>query len=271
MDLTHHQTAAGGRWALDGCWLPTGVTLAGLLAAPAAELLATLTSLRTEETATGPLLPPIEAMQEVWASGVTYLRSRDARKAESQVADVYERVYTAERPELFFKAAGWRVVGPGRPIRVRRDSTWNVPEPELTLVANRRGEIVGYTAGNDVSSRDIEGANPLYLPQAKVYNAACALGPSIRLASAAEQTDLPIRLEVWRGGVAQFTGETRTSQIRRGLDELVGFLQRELDFPQGVFLMTGTGIVPPDDTSLQAGDTVRLAVGELWLENPVEG
>jgi len=202
---------------------------------------------------------------------VTYLRSRDARKAESQTADVYERVYTAERPELFYKAGGWRVQGHGQPVRVRADSRWNVPEPELTLVANRHGEIVGYTAGNDVSSRSIEGENPLYLPQAKVYNGACALGPGIRLAAATTMTDLPIKLEVWRGGAARFTGETRTSQIRRGLDELIGFLRRELDFPYGVFLMTGTGIVPPDDTSLQAGDTVRLAVGDLWLENPVEG
>ena len=271
MDLTRHATPTGPRWAIDGFWLPADLTLSQLLATPAAELLPTLTAQRTDEPVVGPLLPPIEPMQEVWASGVTYLRSRDARKAESQVADVYERVYTAERPELFFKAAGWRVVGPGQPIRVRADSTWNVPEPELTLVANRHGEIIGYTAGNDVSSRDIEGANPLYLPQAKVYNASCALGPSIRLAAAAEQTDLPIRLEVWRGDTARFSGETRTSQIRRSLDELVSFLQRELDFPHGVFLMTGTGIVPPDDTSLQPGDTVRLAVGDLWLENPVAG
>ena len=270
MDLTRHQTPAGPRWALDGRWLPADLTLAALLAEPAAAMRATLQAQQPGDPANAPLLAPIETMQEVWAAGVTYLRSRDARKAESQVADVYERVYTAERPELFFKAAGWRVQGPGQPVRVRPDSAWNVPEPELTLVANRHGEIVGYTAGNDVSSRSFEGENPLYLPQAKVYTGACALGPGIRLAEAAAMTDLTIALEVWRGGVAHFSGETSTSQIRRGLDELIGFLRRELDLPYGVFLMTGTGIVPPDSLSLQAGDTVRLAVGELWLENPVE-
>jgi 2-dehydro-3-deoxy-D-arabinonate dehydratase len=270
MDLTRHQTPAGARWALDGYWLPADLTLAALLGAPAAALVPTLQRARTAEPAAGPLLPPIEPMQEVWASGVTYLRSRDARKAESQVADVYERVYTAERPELFFKSAGWRVQGHGQPIRVRADSAWNVPEPELTLVANALGEIVGYTAGNDISSRSIEGENPLYLPQAKVYNGACALGPSLRLASPAEMSDLPIRLEVWRDAAAAFTGETRTSQIQRSLDELVSFLRRELAFPHGVFLMTGTGVVPPDSTSLRPGDTVRLSVGDLWLENPVE-
>jgi 2-dehydro-3-deoxy-D-arabinonate dehydratase len=207
----------------------------------------------------------------VWASGVTYLRSRDARKAESQVADVYERVYTAERPELFFKSAGWRVQGSGQPIRVRADSGWNVPEPELTLLINAHGEIVGYTAGNDMSSRDIEGANPLYLPQAKVYRGACALGPRLVLAPAAELTDLPITLAVRRGDAEIFSGSTRTAQIRRGLDELAGYLTRELDFPHGVFLMTGTGIVPPDNVSLQAGDHVTVTVGAVRLENAVEG
>lgn len=269
MDLTRHQTPAGPRWALDAHWLPADFTLSALLAEPASALVPTLHRLRTTEPAAGPLLAPIEAMQEVWASGVTYLRSRDARKAESQVADVYQMVYTAERPELFFKANGWRVQGHGQPIRVRADSGWNVPEPELTLVANRLGEIVGYCAGNDVSSRSIEGENPLYLPQAKVYNGACALGPGIRLASAEKLTNLPIRLEVWRDGAARFKGETSTKLIQRSLDDLIGFLKRELDFPTGVFLMTGTGIVPPDDTSLRPGDTVRLSVGELWLENAV--
>src|SRR3990170_758688 len=149
MDLTRHQTPQGPRWARDGYWLPADVTLGALLAEPAAAMLAALQSLPAGEPAAGPLLAPIEAMQEVWASGVTYLRSRDARKAESQVADVYERVYTAERPELFFKSIGWRVQGHGQPVRIRRDSGWNVPEPELVLVANRRGEIVGYCAGDD--------------------------------------------------------------------------------------------------------------------------
>ncbi len=269
MDLTRHQSPAGPRWAVDAHWLPADFTLCALLAKPASAIVPTLQHQRTGEAAAGPLLAPIEAAQEVWASGVTYLRSRDARKAESQVADVYQKVYTAERPELFFKANGWRVQGHGQPIRVRADSGWNVPEPELTLVANALGEIVGYCAGNDVSSRSIEGENPLYLPQAKVYNGACALGPAIRLASAEKMTNLTIGLEVWRDGAPHFKGETNTKHIQRSLDDLISFLRRELDFPAGVFLMTGTGIVPPDDTSLRPGDTVRLSVGELWLENPV--
>ncbi len=163
------------RWALDNRHLSPDFTLARALQERAADLPALLESHLTGEQAAGHPLPPIETEQEVWASGVTYLRSQ-AREAESATADVYQRVYEAERPELFFKAAGWRVVGPGDAIRIRRDSGWNVPEPELALVLNRYGEIVGYCAGNDVSSRDIEGANPLYLPQAKVYDGSCALG-----------------------------------------------------------------------------------------------
>jgi 2-dehydro-3-deoxy-D-arabinonate dehydratase len=200
---------------------------------------------------------------------VTYLRSRDARKAESQVADVYERAYDAERPELFFKAPGWRVAGHGQPVRVRRDSRWNVPEPELTLLLNSRMEIVGYCAGNDVSSRDIEGENPLYLPQAKVYDGACALGPGLYLLEGA-LPDLPIRLAVKRDGATIFAGETSTANMKRSPEELAAWLGRELSFPHGALLMTGTGIVPGDDFSLQPGDHVRVSVGDLTLENPVE-
>ena len=196
------------------------------------------------------MLPPIEAEHEVWAAGVTYLRSREARESESSVKDVYSRVYEAARPELFFKAAGWRVAGHRMPIRIRDDSRWNVPEPELTLVINAHGEIVGFCAGNDVSSRDIEGENPLYLPQAKVYNGSCALGPGIVLAEADDLRDLAIRLEVIRAGRSIFTGDTRTAQMKRPFEELVAYLCQELDFPRGVFLMTGTGIVPPQDFSL---------------------
>ena len=161
-------------------------------------------------------------------------------------------VYEAERPELFFKAPGWRVAGHAMPIRIRRDSRWNVPEPELTLVINARGEIVGFCAGNDVSSRDIEGENPLYLPQAKIYDGSCALGPGISLCEADTLGNLSIDLAVTRDGHAIFAGETRTSQLKRPLQELVDYLRKELDFPDGVFLMTGTGIVPPDDFSLAA-------------------
>jgi 2-dehydro-3-deoxy-D-arabinonate dehydratase len=229
-----------------------------------------LGAMATDQPAYGKHLAPIERTQEVWASGVTYLRSRDAREAESETGDIYTRVYVAERPELFMKATGWRVRGPQDAIRVRPDSTWSVPEPELTLLINRYGEIVGYTAGNDVSSRSIEGANPLYLPQAKVYNGSCALGPGIQLATADEMRELPITLEIRRGAELVFSGDTNTSQMKRSFEDLAGYLVRELEFPQGVLLMTGTGIVPPDDFSLQPGDTVKVGVGALLLENRVE-
>ena len=170
MYLTRHQTQQSTRWARDGHYLPPSLSLSTLLKLRRAAMLNVLTAIPRGEEATGALLPPIEPMHKVWAAGVTYLRSREARRAESSVADVYDRVYDAARPELFFKAIGWRVAGHRMPIRVRQDSRWNVPEPELTLVANCHGEIVGYCAGNGVSSRDIEGENPLYLPQAKVYD-----------------------------------------------------------------------------------------------------
>jgi hypothetical protein len=179
--LTKLQTARGPRWAIDGRLLAEDFQLGRLLNLPAADMWNCLDSAAGGEAPGGTPLAPVETTSEVWAAGVTYLRSRVAREAESTVKDVYAKVYEAERPELFFKAPGWRVAGHGMPIRIRRDSRWNVPEPELTLVVNARGEIVGFCAGNDVSSRDIEGANPLYLPQAKVYNGSCALGPGIIL------------------------------------------------------------------------------------------
>jgi 2-dehydro-3-deoxy-D-arabinonate dehydratase len=228
-----------------------------------------LDSIATHEPAAGPLLPPIEGDQEVWASGVTYKRSREARTQESAVKDVYEKVYVAERPELFFKANGHRVVGPGMQIRIRKDSKWNVPEPELTLVLNRSMEVIGYVAGNDVSSRDIEGENPLYLPQAKVYDGSCALGPAIYIATDSALGDVPIRLSITRAGKSVFDGQTRSSEMKRSLTDLAAYLGRELSFPQGVFLMTGTGIVPPDGFSMQPGDVVRIEVFEAVLENEV--
>jgi len=226
--------------------------------------------LTTAEPAPGALLPPLDAAQEVWAAGVTYLRSREARRAESAVGDIYETVYTAARPELFYKAPGWRVAGPGGAVRIRRDSTWDVPEPELVLVINQAGAIVGYCAGNDMSSRSIEGENPLYLPQAKIYDGACALGPGILLASPDALRDLPIGLRITRAGAAVFDGATRTGQMKRPLEELVAYLRRELAFPQGVLLMTGTGLVPPDGFTLRAGDQVEITVGPLQLANPVQ-
>lgn len=270
MHLTRHQTADGPRWAVDGNLLPSRFSLSLLLELRAAGIAQFLDAMTLEQPVTGPLLAPLDGAHEVWASGVTYLRSRDARQAESETGDIYARVYNAERPELFLKALGWRVVGPNAPIRVRPDSRWNVPEPELTLVINRHLEIVGYTLGNDVSSRSIEGENPLYLPQAKVYNGSCALGPGIELIGPDAMRDLPVALRIDRDGGTVFTGEIRTSQIKRPLEELVAYLGRELDFPIGVFLMTGTGIVPPDEFTLQDGDTVRIQVGDLTLENPVQ-
>jgi 2-dehydro-3-deoxy-D-arabinonate dehydratase len=270
MDLTHHNTPTGPRWAADGFFLPADLTLGRLLQEQALHMARFIMANVTEAPADGPLLAPIEPHQEVWASGVTYLRSREARQAESSTGDIYQRVYEAERPELFYKAAGWRVVGPGNPVRVRADSRWNVPEPELTLLLNTRGEICGFTAGNDVSSRDIEGDNPLYLPQAKVYNASCALGPYLRLVpSPTELVDIDIKLAILRGGQTLFQGETGTASMKRSFSDLASYLFRELDFPHGAFLLTGTGIVPPEAFSLQPGDLVQVIVDDLVLENPV--
>ena len=269
MLLTRHQTSAGARWALDSRFLPTTFTLPLLLTIPHSQLSDFLESLPRDQDATGPVLPPIEVMQEVWACGVTYMRSREAREMESASADIYSKVYDAVRPELFFKATGWRVVGDGEPVRIRHDSLWNVPEPELTLVINAYMEIVGYCCGNDVSSRDIEGQNPLYLPQAKIFNGSCALGPSLELIPKASLESLPIELKILRDGNSVFEGDSNTAKMKRSLPELVAFLGCELEFPQGVFLMTGTGIVPPDHFSLQVGDVVNIRVGGLSLTNPV--
>ena len=266
MLLSRH---ADGRWCLDGRLLPEGFSLAGLLATSVAEIRDSFQSAAAEEPSTAETLSPVEPAQEVWASGVTYLRSRVEREAESTVADVYAKVYEADRPELFFKSAGWRVVGNGQPVRIRRDSTWSVPEPELTLVLNRFGEIVGYTAGNDMSSRSIEGENPLYLPQAKTYDGSCSVGPAIVLADEADMADLPIRLTIAREAETVFEGSAGTGQMKRRFSELAAHLTRELSFPNGCFLMTGTGIVPPPDFTLHVGDVVTVQVGELTLTNPV--
>lgn len=215
------------------------------------------------------ILAPIES-QPVWAAGVTYERSRQARSEESKDdASAYGRVYDAVRPELFFKAEGWRVSGPDQPIGVRRDSEWNAPEPELVLVLDVRMQIVGFTIGNDVSSRSIEGSNPLYLPQAKVYEKSCAIGPAIVPASA---VGLPLAIEmtVRRGEETVFDGRISTAAMRRTLDDLVSHLGRSLRFPTGCFLMTGTGIVPPTSFSLQPGDVSVVTIMELGtLQNPV--
>jgi 2-dehydro-3-deoxy-D-arabinonate dehydratase len=218
------------------------------------------------------LLAPL-GTQEVWAAGVTYYRSRTARMEESRVAgggSFYDRVYLAERPELFFKATPHRVVGPGGSVRMRRDSQWSVPEPELALVVNTRGTIVGCTIGNDMSARDIEGENPLYLPQAKVYAACCGLGPAVLVGRDALDPETEIRLEIVRAGQSVFEGVTRMAMMKRGADELVEFLFRDNSFPAGCVLLTGTGIVPPDEFALVSGDTVRITVSGIGtLENRV--
>jgi 2-dehydro-3-deoxy-D-arabinonate dehydratase len=206
--------------------------------------------------------------QEVWASGVTYFRSKVARVGESEKGgDFYDDIYEAERPEIFFKSTAARVRTSGEPVRIRSDSPWNVPEPELVLVLSSRGQIVGYTIGNDMSSRSIEGENPLYLPQAKVYDGSCALGPVITLKTG-EEAPRKIEMTITRGGTAVFAGETSTSQMRRTDGELVDFLFRETTFPDGVFLLTGTGIVPPHDFTLRSGDMIRITIeGIGTLEN----
>lgn len=203
--------------------------------------------------------------QEVWAAGVTYLRSRDARMEESVSAkSAYDLVYEADRPEIFFKATANRVTGPGEEIAIRGDSTWDVPEPELALAINRDGEIVGYTVGNDMSSRSIEGENPLYLPQAKMYAKCAGLGPSITMAwEMGDIRDRAIRLVIRRGGEVLFDDSTSTSQIHRTFDDLVGYLRRYNEFPHGVFLMTGTGIIPPSEFTLQHGDEVEISIDNI--------
>ena len=219
------------------------------------------------------VLPPI-GTQEVWAAGVTYFRSRTARMEESKDAGggtFYDRVYEADRPELFFKAAPWRVRGPRAGIRIRRDAKWNVPEPELALVVNARGEIIGYTIGNDVSSRDIEGENPLYLPQAKVYDGSCALGPGIYVTKDALPSGTAIEIRITRGHDVVFQGNTTLSQMRRKPEELVEYLYRETSFPTGCILLTGTGIIPPDEFTLQSGDLVEITIEPIGtLSNTVE-
>ena len=269
MYLSRHLTARGARWALDGRYLPAAFTLDLLLEPPAEDVIPLLEGLPRGETAEDPLLPPVEAAQEVWASGVTYERSREARMFESKEADIYDKVYDAVRPELFFKAIGWRVVGHEGAVRVREDSHWNVPEPELVLVVNGRMEIVGYTAGNDVSSRDIEGENSLYLPQAKIYDGSCSLGPGIVLGGPDSMRDLLIRMRILRDSEAVYEDEVSTSRMKRPFEELADYLGKELSFPTGAFLMTGTSLVPGEDFTLTLGDRVEISVGDLVLENEV--
>ncbi|WP_395751800.1 fumarylacetoacetate hydrolase family protein [Prosthecobacter sp.] len=230
------------------------------------------TSPAVEAPAAETILAPIVS-QEVWAAGVTYFRSRTARMEESKDAgggSFYDRVYAAERPEIFFKATPQRVAHPGQPMHLRSDSKWMVPEPELTLCINSRGEIIGYTVGNDLSCRDIEGENPLYLPQAKCFKLCAALGPAILIQNEAPAPTTRIHLQIDRAGAPAFEGETTVSQLKRTPTELAGFLFRDNTFPTGTFLMTGTGIVPGDEFTLQSGDIMSITIeGIGTLVNPV--
>ena len=220
----------------------------------------------------GAVLPPIGS-QEVWAAGVTYYRSKSARMEESHAAgggSFYDRVYDAQRPELFFKSMPWRVRGSGDRVRIRRDARWSVPEPEIVLCINARGAIVGITIGNDMSSRDIEGENPLYLSQAKIYDGACAIGPAL-LVGTPLHSDTTIGLRVTRGGAVIYEGHTTFGQMKRDPRELVEFLYRETTFPRGAMLFTGTGIVPPDEFTLHAGDEIAIDVPPIGtLTNVVD-
>jgi 2-dehydro-3-deoxy-D-arabinonate dehydratase len=250
--------------------LDTQLTLAEILHAEATP---TPPVRRTVPLSAVSLLAPVDR-QEVWAAGVTYIRSKVAREEESATSGAsrfYDKVYTAARPELFFKAPAWRVVPSGKPVRIRGDAAWNVPEPELALVISPRMKVVGFTIGNDMSSRDIEGENPLYLPQAKCYDGSCALGPCVLLASGLPSPkDVSIKLVIRRGGGVAFDGSASLGQLKRTFEELVGWLGREMSFPDGVVLMTGTGVVPPDGFTLASGDVIDITVtGIGTLSNPV--
>ena len=248
---------------------PLRVGLDELLRQPLDEARAAVESAGAAADLGGTLLPPVQS-QEVWGAGVTYERSRDGRIEESTEGGVYDRIYVARRPEVFFKATAPRVIGPGHAVGVRADSPWNAPEPELGLVLNATGEIFGYVIGNDVSSRTIEGENPLYLPQAKVYDRSCALGPGIVPVWAAPAPPFDISLRVERGDEVAFAGSTSTASLTRSFEDLADWLTAALTFPDGAVLLTGTGIVPDESFSLRPGDVVTIDVPGLGtLANPV--
>ena len=252
--------------------LDAGATIDGVLGGDPGALAALLDAPAGDPVPDGAqLLAPV-GTQPVWAAGVTFLRSRDARLEESRGLDAYDKVYVAERPELFLKALPGTARGPGRPIGVRADSDWDVPEPELALVADRRGQVVGYTIGNDVSSRSIEGENPLYLPQAKLYAGSCALGPClVPVGEAPEPAAMEIGLSIERDGAVLFHDSCSVADMKRSLPELVDWLWRGQDLPLGAVLLTGTSIVPPPDLTLRQGDQVTITITGLGqLTNPVE-
>ncbi len=271
-----YRTAAGCFVEEDSQYYPLiGLTLDVLLARedlPGFLLGQIATQSPTPEIHASELLAPI-GQQEVWAAGVTYFRSRGARMEEAKDAgggSFYDRVYSAERPELFFKSTASRTVGAGGKVRIRADAHWSVPEPELTLVVSPKGSITGYTIGNDMSSRDIEGENPLYLPQAKVYNGSCALGPGILVSQGPLPHSTEIEIEILRHGRIEFSGSVALTELKRDPKTLVEYLLRDNAFPSGCFLMTGTGIVPPSSFTLAHGDRIRITIEPIGtLENEV--
>jgi len=276
MPISLHHLRAGdsSRWAVcqDGAWGELDGTLAGLLALPLDQARAAVEAAARTAVGDRPgeqALPPVDR-QEVWAAGVTYLRSREGRKEESGHGALYDHVYGSDRPELFFKASPWRVMGDGDAVGVRADSGWDVPEAEVGLVLNADGVVFGYTLANDMSSRSIEGENPLYLPQAKIYDRSCAVGPSIVPSWSVGAEPFPIGLRVLRAGRATYTGTTSTSAMARGFTDLADWLFRALSFPAGVLLLTGTGVVPGADFTTLPGDTIEITSPLLGtLTNPV--
>ncbi|MGW4946381.1 fumarylacetoacetate hydrolase family protein [Actinoplanes sp. NPDC004185] len=267
ISIHHLRDGDTSRWAVcqDGGWGELDGTLAGLLAVPLDQARAVVEAAARDTHGVMPgqkVLPPVDE-QEVWAAGVTYLRSRDGRKEESGHGSLYDQVYDSDRPELFLKSSPWRVVGDGDAVGIRADSGWDVPEAEVGLVLNAAGEVFGYTLGNDMSSRSIEGENPLYLPQAKIYDRCCAVGPAIVPSWAAGPGPFQIGLRVLRDGKEVYTGTTSTAEMARGFTDLAGWLFRALTFPAGVVLLTGTGVVPDADFTTHPGDTIEITSAEL--------
>ncbi|HEX5205523.1 MAG TPA: fumarylacetoacetate hydrolase family protein [Actinoplanes sp.] len=276
MPISLHRLRAGNaaRWAVcqDGAWGELDGSLADLLAVPLDQARAVVEAAAREAGGERPgaeVLPPLDR-QEVWAAGVTYLRSRDGRKEESGHGSLYDHVYDNDRPEIFFKSSPWRVVGDRDAVGVRADSGWDVPEAEVGLVLNAAGEVFGYTLANDMSSRSIEGENPLYLPQAKIYDRSCAIGPAIVPSWVAGPGPFAIGLRVLRAGREAYAGTTSTSAMARSFADLAAWLFRALSFPAGVVLLTGTGVVPDADFTACPGDTIEITSTALGtLTNPV--
>jgi 2-dehydro-3-deoxy-D-arabinonate dehydratase len=271
ISLHHLRSGDGSRWAVcqDGGWSELDHTLADLLAVPLDRARAVVEAAAPSLPPPSSFLPPVD-QQEIWAAGVTYLRSRDGRREESGHGSLYDHVYTGDRPEIFFKAGPWRVVGDHDAVGIRADSGWDVPEAEVGLVLNTAGEVFGYTLGNDMSSRSIEGENPLYLPQAKIYDRSCAVGPAIVPIWSAGPGPFDLGLRVLRDGHEAYAATTSTAAMARTFEDLASWLFRALSFPAGVVLLTGTGMVPDADFTVRAGDTIEITSATLGtLTNPV--